>query len=87
MAVRAKMRVTGLSESAAIAPGSDETNPFGRMVTVTLQPVYGGKEDGKNAEWSKWTPSGEVKLTITNPLAFEQFKIGRAYFVDFTPAE
>lgn len=84
MAVRAKMRCTGLSHSCN--PVADEESQC-KMVTVTLQPVFGGKDDHANAEWSKWTPSGEVKMSITNPEAFKQFEIGKAYFVDFTPAE
>lgn len=84
MAVRAKMRVTGVSQTCnAVA---DEESQC-KAVTVTLQPVFGGKDDEENRSWSKWTPSGELKLTITNPQAFEQLKIGKAYFVDLHPAE
>ena len=82
MMVRAKCRVTGRSESTSISPGGGVL-----QVTVTLQPVYGGADDEANREWSKWTPSGEIRLTITNPLAYEQFVLGKAYFVDFSPAE
>jgi hypothetical protein len=53
---------------------------------VTMIPVYAGL-DGvpANAEWSKWTPSGEIKMTITTD-ALEQFELGKSYFVDFSPA-
>lgn len=48
---------------------------------VELVPVNGkGNED-----WSRWTPSGSLKLTITNPEAVKQFEVGKDYFVDFTP--
>jgi len=87
MAVRAKMRCTGVNTSGAICASTDKENPFGKMITVTLQPVYGGADDKANAEWSKWTPSGELKLAITNPAAYEQFEVGKAYYVDLTPAE
>lgn len=56
-------------------------------VEVKLQPVYGNKDDDANKEWSKWTPSGEVVMTITNPAAYQQFEIGKAYYVDFSLAE
>jgi hypothetical protein len=80
MAVRAKMRCTGRRE------WHDGGQHGG--VEVTLQPVYAKDDaDKANAEWSKHTPSGELKLNITNPLAFEQIKIGKAYFVDLTPAD
>jgi len=59
--------------------GVTESDQHGEVV---LGPVYGeGNED-----WSKWTPSGEIKMTITNPAALEAFDLGVQYFVDFTPA-
>lgn len=39
-----------------------------------------------NKTWSKYTPSGSMELSITNPAAFDQMKLGQAYFVDFTEA-
>lgn len=56
-------------------------------VEVWLAPVYSEGEDDANKQWSQYTPSGELRLVITNPEAHEQFKIGKAYFVDFTPAD
>ena len=82
MAVRAKCRVTGIHESTSITGDGNV-----QQKTVTLQPVYGGKDDEANKDWSRWTPSGELRLTITNPDAYEQFKLGKAYFVDFNPAD
>ena len=32
-----------------------------------------------NGDWSKWTPSGELAMTITNPAAVERFEIGEVY--------
>lgn len=83
MTVRAKMRCTGRAENLSVCT----TTGMVEAVRVTLQPVYGGDDDAANKEWSKWTPSGEVSMTITNPLAYDQFKIGKAYWVDFTPVE
>lgn len=53
---------------------------------VVLNAVYGA--DGTdNGQWSKWTPSGELKMTITNESAFGVLKVGEEYFLDFTKAE
>lgn len=82
MAVRAKVRVTGRHETTHI---TGDGNVQG--VIVTMQPVYGTDADPGNKQWSKWTPSGEIRLDITNPDAFKQFVLGKEYFVDFTPAE
>ncbi|WP_157014912.1 hypothetical protein [Mesorhizobium xinjiangense] len=52
------------------------TDPDDQMARVHLMPVY---EDGKgvNAEWSKWTPGGQIEMYIT----------GGEYFMDFTRAD
>ena len=54
------------------------------QVDVTLDAI--NEKDGDNAAWSKWTPSGTLKLCITNPAAHEQIEPGRYYFIDIAPA-
>jgi len=39
-----------------------------------------------NKTWARYTPSGFIELQIDNPAAMDQFKLGQAYFVDFTEA-
>lgn len=36
-----------------------------------------------NGDWSKYTPSGDLSITITNPAAIEQFAIGEVYSLTF----
>jgi hypothetical protein len=43
---------------------------MGWATEVELTPDYA---QGKNAEWSKATPAGMIRLTITNEPAAEQF--------------
>lgn len=38
-----------------------------------------------NETWSKFTPSGSIQISITNPAAVEALKIGETYQVDFAP--
>ena len=83
MQVRAKCRVTKKIESSSINPHASETP----QVEVTLQPVFATEDGDANANWSKYTPSGELRLTITNPTASDAFVVGKAYFVDFTPVD
>lgn len=40
----------------------------------------------ENKTWSKYTPWGELRMSITNPAAFGQFAIGQEIFVDLNPA-
>ena len=39
-----------------------------------------------NGDWSKWTPSGDLSITITNPSAIKQFEIGEVYLLTFERA-
>jgi hypothetical protein len=74
--VRAKFRVSYLKK---IHTGGD---PQGE---VELTAVSG--KDGDNASWSKWTPTGKITMTITNPAAYNVFDPGREFYIDFTPAD
>lgn len=49
---------------------------------VNLTAVHGND----NRTWTKWTPSGELRMSITNPAALEQFKPGAFVFIDFSEA-
>ena len=50
------------------------------VAAVLLVPDYA---DGRNSEWAKYTPSGTISMTITNPVAIEQFTQGRQFTVTF----
>jgi hypothetical protein len=50
---------------------------------VNLNPVYSSDPDSPNYSFSKWTPSGQISLTITNPDAFSQFAEGKSYNLTF----
>jgi len=75
MPVRARMFVQQVARNA------------GDTATVSLQAVSRGKE---NAEWSKYTPSGSVNLTLSREAsaAFVYFndRVGKEVFVDISDA-
>lgn len=73
--VVAKMRCVERRDSQHGADAAQKTT------TVRLQPVYA--EKGPNATWSKYTPSGQVEMQITNPAAVESFELGQCYLVTF----
>lgn len=31
------------------------------------------------------TPTGHIEINVNNPVALENFKLGQAYYADFTP--
>lgn len=85
MSFRAKCRITGVHHLSSHAPNTDGTTPV-HQVDVTLQPVFAGDDGDANSQWSKWTPSGEIRLSITNPNIFPELVNGKCFFVDFTEA-
>jgi hypothetical protein len=40
----------------------------------------------EDARFAKASPSGRFEIQVDNPAAVEQFTLGQAYYVDFTPA-
>lgn len=80
MNVRAKFFVEDIRHSDV--PGTDQ------YAVVTMKPVFGTYGDGEvNKSWSKYTPSGSLTIAITNPPAIEFFEKGKAYHLDFSPAD
>lgn len=80
MSVRAKFFVSEVKHVAT--PGSEP------CAMIAMVPVFGTYGDGKvNETWSKYTPSGKLEMTVTTPAAIDAFEVGKAYFVDFTPAD
>jgi hypothetical protein len=48
---------------------------------VFLTPVYGNGTENK--QWAAATPSGEIKMLISNKEALEQFVPGKEVYIDF----
>ena len=66
MALRLKMKLWTTLQSAA----------DGKNVSYNLAAVVGDE----NKPWSKFTPTGTLHFTVTNPDA-EELKLGGEYFV------
>lgn len=41
----------------------------------------------EDRRFSKATPSGHFEMQVDNPSALEQLELGKAYYLDITPAE
>jgi hypothetical protein len=76
--MRAKMEVQGVAK------------PYGEGTEVlTMSAVCGTETFGPNGEsedntFARWTPSGNLSLTITNPNLLGKFTRGQKFYVDFT---
>jgi hypothetical protein len=50
---------------------------------LTMRCVFGDKDKGGvNAEWAKWTPSGDLRFNVSNPNVIGQFKAGEYVLID-----
>ncbi|GAA0528901.1 hypothetical protein GCM10010172_06900 [Paractinoplanes ferrugineus] len=54
-----------------------------RQVIVTFVPDYA---DGRNKEWSLYTPSLSLSMTLKGAVA-DQFEAGKAYTLTFEPED
>lgn len=73
MSVRAKFCVQSVED-------------FGQSKSIKLSAIC-ADEIPENQRYHRYTPFGELKLTIDNPLASEQFKPKAVFYLDFTPVE
>jgi hypothetical protein len=74
--VRAKFKLSTITEG--------DWNPTARQLQF-----YAVSDDGipENARYHKYTPAGQLNITVDNPSALEMFKIGKNYYLDFTLAD
>jgi hypothetical protein len=78
MTVRAKFKVQSITETKHWQADK------GNMFTIQMNPVSSGSEENKS--FFEATPSGEIKMTVTNGVG-KLFPVGSEFYVDFTPAE
>ncbi|MET3900344.1 hypothetical protein ABIB57_004310 [Devosia sp. UYZn731] len=79
MTVQARFYVTEINHQATLSPGHVN-------VQVKLAAAFGNYLQGLpegNKDWSKYTPTGELSMTITKPSAIEQFEVGEIYALTF----
>ena len=75
MGLRLKMVVNTVNRSA-------DQNGDIQSEEITLSAVSSDKEGSVNKQWSKWTPSGQLKFWVNNPGAFGKVLPGQFYYVD-----
>jgi hypothetical protein len=60
-----------------------EVSQNGGTENIRLHAVTGGSDENK--QWAKYTPCGDLTLSIDNPDAQGKFVQGKEYFIDITP--
>lgn len=61
-------------------------DPKSVNVEIKLSAAFGTylrKLPEGNGDWSKYTPTGELAMTVTNQAAIDQFEIGGVYRLTF----
>lgn len=76
--MRAKMQV----QSVERFDGSDNVTMF----AVTSKP-FDAEGNSEDNTYAKFSPSGELKLTIANPRLLGKIEPGKKFYLDFTPAD
>lgn len=90
--VRAKFTYVSYSTSLTpvqerAADGSYKTVGNQEMRTMRFAPVYANNDPNhENSKFWKYSPSGSIELGTVNQKAWENFKLGGEYYVDFTEA-
>lgn len=74
--VRAKFVLTNVAPRSTPDSGSDLT--FNAQYDETIE---------EDRRYSRYTPSGSLSMHVDNPAALAQFEQGKAYYLDFTPAD
>ena len=74
---RLKMVVNTVAKSAR----ADDSGEISHE-EITMSAVFSNKEDAANKQWSKWTPAGQLKFSVSNEAVFDRIKPGQFYYVD-----
>lgn len=77
MSVRGKFTLTAIT-STSWSPTAPVTKTL--KFSTTYDPTI-----PEDVRFSKATPTGHLEMVVDNPAALEQFELGRAYYLDFTP--
>jgi len=54
---------------------------------LELSAVYSNAAGSANSQWSKWTPSASLKMSVSNTAAFNKVLPGQFVYVDLIPCE
>jgi hypothetical protein len=76
--MRAKMQV----QSVTRQQGSEQL----KLSAVCGKAPFGKEGESKDNTYARWTPSGELSLTVTNPALLGKFNPGQKFYLDFTEA-
>ncbi len=83
--MRAKFQVQDLKPFFA-TPDGQTTQETVYLSAVTGKDPFGPNGESEDNTYSRWTPTGSLSITITNPALFGKLKVGQKFYLDFTEA-
>lgn len=86
MSIRAKFQCSYIENIPVLNMWNSVTKKTDKIVDckkIHFNPNY----NEENLNWNQATPIGDVMLMISNPDAYNQFEIGKEYFVDISEIE
>lgn len=87
--MRAKFKVYAVNPPVVEVPPGATIAPYQEIKAcpVARSDSYPADGSDENNTYAKWSPSGDLKLSITNPALSNRIKEGDTFYVDFTPAQ
>jgi len=82
--VRCKFRVNEIKRQESSEWDGKVSTPA-VLTTICMSPV--SAKEGEDSIFGKATPTGLINLGIKNQAAAEAFELGKAYYIDISPAE
>lgn len=80
--MRAKVRVTGIEPYPEEGETMQEKLIFNFPAKDGPYPADGSDED---QQFARWSPCGDLSLTVANPNLIGKFAIGDTFYLDFVP--
>lgn len=77
--MRAKMQVQSVT-------GSETYESISMSAVTSSDKPYGPNGENEDNTYARYTPSGTLSLSITNPALISKFKVGQKFYLDFTEA-
>ena len=81
--MRAKMQVHGVKDYKNAEGAVTQQDLI--LYPVAKDGAYPSDGSDEDNSFARWTPNGELKLSIQNPALFDQLPVGARFYVDFTP--
>lgn len=75
------MNVIAKFECESVVNYEDTSNATKLSESISLRAVYDPNPESVNYTWSKYTPAGQLTMSISNPGVWGHFVVGKSYYL------